>query len=499
MGRPATGKRSCGTCKDRKILCDRTTPACSQCTRAKRECKGYGLRLSWPRENDARRAILMSSQHPMKHRNNRIANAFMVRATHWDIDMYMFLSASASRAPVLYEPVRWNPHEIGEIEWDLLNYFQLEASRSLTIFGSDPKQLTNFLMCLSQNGKTQASTAVLHSMFGLASLYRYGWNAQAMEFKISSLRALAKASETFDESVEGVHHVAAGMLLCSFEVHMASCSASEWTWYVNGIKELLYYDVRHQKCTLDVEKKMLMNWLYYHDVMKQFSIRHWQREPKRDSAESISQPQIPNESSTRKLASREDIIFCGAPLPTVTWIPAIIKLMSELCDTVPTKPFLQTTSADKLAAYANRIKILDWRIRNIPIPSPAKKSSTIGYLYQLAMLIYLNRVTENILQQASRLQEYIDDAFAILAELDTCKPHFPMYIIGWEARTEEQRVTYLEMLERTRKDPSSRSLFHVEALVQAGWTQDDLAEVELNYWDKVTALVSVCSTMPSFV
>jgi hypothetical protein len=39
-----------------------------------------------------------------------------------------------------------------------------------------------------------------------------------MEHKIASLRALAKASETFDESIEGAHHVAAGMLLCSFEV-----------------------------------------------------------------------------------------------------------------------------------------------------------------------------------------------------------------------------------------------------------------------------------------
>lgn len=54
-------------------------------------------------------------------------------------------------------------------------------------------------------------------MLGLASLYRYGWNAQAMEFKISSLRALAKASETYD-LVNGSPHVAAGMLLCSLEV-----------------------------------------------------------------------------------------------------------------------------------------------------------------------------------------------------------------------------------------------------------------------------------------
>lgn len=57
----------------------------------------------------------------------------------------------------------------------------------------------------------------------------------------------------------------------------------------------------------------------------------------------------------------------------------------------------------------------------------------------------------------------------------------------------------LKLLDRTKNDPSSRSLFHVEALVKAGWTQDDLAEGALDYWEKVSTLVSVCSTMPSFV
>lgn len=280
---------------------------------------------------------------------------------------------------------------------------------------------------------------------------------------------------------------------------MASCNASEWTWYVNGIKELLYPDAPHPKCQLDFKKNMLLNWVYYHDVMKQFSVRHWKTGTRSEFAQSITQPQMLDEHSNRKLISREEILCCDAPLPSTPWIPAILKLMSELCDTVPTKPWLSTMKPKELEAYTNRIKILDWRIRSIPMSSPAGKSSADIHLYQLTMLIYLNRVTEDILKQASKLREYIEDAFTILAELDTCKPHFPMYIIGWEARTDEQRATFLEMLERTKKDPSSRSLFHVGALVQAGWTQDDLADEELDYWDKVTTLVSACLTIPSFV
>jgi hypothetical protein len=277
---------------------------------------------------------------------------------------------------------------------------------------------------------------------------------------------------------------------------MASCSASEWTWYVNGIKKVLYSDSGYRVCTLGVEKNLLMTWVYYHDVMKQFSIRHWNTGARGKLADSLSQPQIQDRP---KQISRDDIISCNAPLPSTPWITAILKLMSELCDAVPTKPLLKTMNREELDAYTNRIRILDWRIRSIPIPSPTEQTSARVRIYQLAMLIYLNRVTENMLNQASKIQEYIDDAFTLLDELDSCKPHFPMYVIGWEARTDEQRTTVLQLLERNKRDPSSRSLFHVEALVQAGWAQDDLSDTELNYWDKVTTLVSVCSTMPSFV
>jgi hypothetical protein len=130
---------------DRKILCDRISPACSQCTRGDRKCKGYGVRLSWPREGDGRRAIVSTSPHRLvKRRNNRTVNAIMVRATHWDIEMYMFLSSLIPRAPLLHEPVRWNPHQLGEQEWDLLNYckrsINLYACSKLTICKFDSKR-----------------------------------------------------------------------------------------------------------------------------------------------------------------------------------------------------------------------------------------------------------------------------------------------------------------------------------------------------------------------
>ncbi|OQE38347.1 hypothetical protein PENCOP_c008G04528 [Penicillium coprophilum] len=42
-GKPSKG---CGECRSRKIRCDQAKPACSQCTRAKRDCPGYRDQLS---------------------------------------------------------------------------------------------------------------------------------------------------------------------------------------------------------------------------------------------------------------------------------------------------------------------------------------------------------------------------------------------------------------------------------------------------------------------
>lgn len=277
---------------------------------------------------------------------------------------------------------------------------------------------------------------------------------------------------------------------------MASCSASEWTWYVNGIKEVLYLCQAKRRCSLDTDRDILLHWVYYHDVMKQFSLRHWQaRHFGLTSA--TDQPPTDQNRPKRQQIDREVLLSRRGPLVSAPWILSIMKLMSEICSAVPERPDIEAMGTRNLEVYTTRIKILDWRIRNISLPPPNDDLSV--HFYQLAMLIYLNRVTENVLNQASRIQDCIDNAFSILPELKSCKPHFPMYIIGWEARTDERRTLVLEMLERTRTDPSSRSLFHVEALVQAGWTQDDLADDELSYWDKVTALVSACSTLPSFV
>ncbi len=81
-------------------------------------------------------------------------------------------------------------------------------------------------MRIALAGNNPSATAVLQSLLALSSLHRYGVQTQALELKISGLKALATASKSNLGSKEVIQHVAAGMLLCSFEVYIHNITRS---------------------------------------------------------------------------------------------------------------------------------------------------------------------------------------------------------------------------------------------------------------------------------
>lgn len=74
---------------------------------------------------------------------------------------------------------------------------------------------------MSLSNDTLSATALLRSLLAFSSLHRHGLQSQACELKISALGALAATSESEELDTEGaVQHIAAGMLLYSFEVKL---------------------------------------------------------------------------------------------------------------------------------------------------------------------------------------------------------------------------------------------------------------------------------------
>ncbi|KAF1846635.1 uncharacterized protein K460DRAFT_395983 [Cucurbitaria berberidis CBS 394.84] len=525
-----SAKRSCGTCRDRRLLCDRAIPVCLRCSRSKRTCKGYGLRLSWPIAGDSRRAVV-AKQALLWSGTRSNFHAQVIHMSTWDIQMHYHMTAPSSSGnfqPVLRIPILWNPSTLEVGDADLLQYFQCVAYQSLPTFGQNNMHLGNILMRMALSSNTSSATALLKSLLALSSLHRHGVQSQAITLKIASLGALvAAASKPNLGANEMIQHIATGMLLCSFEAYQSTCTSGQWMCYLTGIKEILNTDCL-QVSLYDDDLAALKEWVYYHDVLAHFTVRHWATTAKNlllvqtSNRKDIGPSVLPNRAhllpdgrihlsitQSRPLQADDgasqgrrrciDLLFClSLAAPPIN---ATLQLLSEVCDAVSARPD-DNMSGQKLEEYKGFLEVLDWRIRNLAASTTDDEISemtTVTQLFQLAMLVYLNRATENLLDQSVRTQQQIEKGFALLSQLASCERQFPVFVLGCEARTDDQRTIILDLIARTESRDSSRSFNHVKLLVQAVWAQDDLANWGLKYWDKLSSIISCCTIVPSLV
>jgi hypothetical protein len=175
-------------------------------------------------------------------------------------------------------------------------------------------------MCLSSD--SLSATALLRALLAFSSLHRHGLQEQAVELKISALKALAAASEGVEFDTEKiVQHVAAGMLLYSFEVtklshflstlpsstnseilneHQIQTSTStsgDWTNYICGVKEVIKTVNLKQIIEGREDIECLRDWVCYNDIMTRFTLRHWVKDPEVP----LTPPKISYEVSPRSL------------------------------------------------------------------------------------------------------------------------------------------------------------------------------------------------------
>ena len=75
---------------------------------------------------------------------------------------------------------------------------------------------------------TPSSAAVLQGILAFSSMHRNGVHLQAVELKVATIERLAESSRSGRlGTIEAVHHVAAGMLLCCFEVSQLALAGTQ--------------------------------------------------------------------------------------------------------------------------------------------------------------------------------------------------------------------------------------------------------------------------------
>jgi hypothetical protein len=151
----------------------------------------------------------------------------------------------------------------------------------------------------------------------------------------------------------------------------------------------------------------------------------------------------------------------------------------------------------------NLLTILEWKIRQIPvIEEPCEltmEDSRCLEVFQLALLVCLERASgrKNFHAQSKTVAK----AFTLFSQAKTFPRQFPLLIIGAEARSDEDRMTVLDLMERT-EEANGVSMGATRGILMGMWAQDDLQEGDggaVGYAQKIGAVIGSREGLPSFI
>ncbi|KAK3369619.1 fungal-specific transcription factor domain-containing protein [Lasiosphaeria ovina] len=511
------------------------------------------LQLSWPHAGDRKRARV--GEEPTASRGKRKAGSAaptittatrIVNVLHRDMEAHYGPATSAAQGTGRALSILDRSCLPKSIDClvddgykDLLEHFQLHAAASLAVAGHTHTELGDALLRIAMtNPHTVSARALLQTILAFSSLQRHGLNFQDARLKVAAIKSLAAASGSSNISTtEAVHHIAASMLLCSFEIHHKSCTWEEWTLYLHGAKDVIQAAGlnRHPDAYRGGDIAILLAWVYYHDVLARFSAQVWRGQELSTSVTLSASPfsvgsfMAVNPASGRSLTGtckliRAEIPHAAQHLPAF----ALLRLLSEVVDAVatPQPPADETKQrAETADEHETYLAILDWRIRNVQLTHPGPNDYTTTQqqqqtnleLFRLAMLIYLARMSEphhphnnnndhhhtnTNTKQRLRTQKDIDRAFTLLAQTSACTQQFPIFILGSEARRDEQRAAVLDVIARSERGGTASRDFLVRKLLEAVWAQDDLAEGSgggMGFRERVGRVMGRVDVMPPFV
>ncbi|KAH7327722.1 fungal-specific transcription factor domain-containing protein [Stachybotrys elegans] len=487
MGSEKTG-RGCWTCKDRRVQCDRTLPVCQRCTSSNRQCLGYGMRLSWPRPNDRKRAMVASTavQRALESGSDDFIN------TTWrDVELHHQLMEDGARLRYtshVSKPLRQSWFAGGN-RMDLVHYFHQAAYLSLTMMGQNNDYMRDLLLRMALYD-TAPGRALLYAVLAMSSLHRSGPNQEAIQFKVAALQHLATSVKTTHQyCMEAAQHVATCMLLCTYEIMLPSESSGEWPWYIWGAMDVIQ-ETRLEQYLEKKDISTLLEWVYYHDALSRFSVKHW-----RHRSASLEADATPEPATTRPLTrTRPPFTY---PEPQY----AVLNLFSKVCDSLlgPQDPRAREPE------YQNRIKTLQEEISRLPtVKTPEYMGGDIAVeLYRTSTLIYLVRATQKPWDATAHIDALVDWAYSVPVQHPSCGHLFPLFVLACEARTDEQRRSILGLIDRSEKDPARRDMKGFRAGVMSFWVQSDLQcdnEVLLQrYLEIMDTVISSNKTIQSFV
>ncbi|KAH8817329.1 fungal-specific transcription factor domain-containing protein [Xylogone sp. PMI_703] len=478
-------------------MCDRSMPTCRTCARLRRTCLGYGVRLCWPTTEEHRRSIVaapVASPEGARPDHRPSGCDDFVNVTFLDMEMYYHVFNPSVQIfyppPYLHRISEFSHTTTMELETELISYFCSVVSTTMVPFNDRKDRFSDLLLRLCFFDESSSSRAVLRALLALSWVHRNGYHYKNNQLKLQAIADMRSSMSEHLGQTKVMQHIAAGMLLCSFEIFVPSESSFQWPIYLAGVKMVIEAHLLN-KVFPDQEISTLVCWTYYHDVLSLFSFLHWKKIT--PEAEHLRRyKNVPLRHLIHQPSSKIDIIF-GCSLEMLDLLYAIFKFYELLGDST-------TLSDDDII----RFQTLDAGVQSIQqewdpelVTDDPASVENVAELYRLASIIYLHRRME-VLQGPSPLIEMtVDSAFAVVSKLSVCEHAFPLSIVACEARTDERRRQILTVMSRTEEQKRSRSYVCIRTFITAFWNQDDLdAKGDIPYSKRLDTLMTLSEFLP---
>ncbi|KFA70654.1 hypothetical protein S40285_08406 [Stachybotrys chlorohalonatus IBT 40285] len=321
------GGKGCWTY--RKIQCDRALPTCQKCVQSGRQCLGYGIRMSWPKITDKKRAMTVPILETAEGVDAIVLNVSLTKLT---------------LAPV-YE----------------------SAHLSLVTFAYTKDDTRDALLRMVLTRNAASGRGLLYALLAVSSLRRHGLCQESLSYKIAALQALSTSvTNLTKDTSEAAQHVAASMLLCAFEILEPIQGSGDWLCYLQGAIDLIHgADLKAKSDEGDIGT--MLDWVYYHDTLARFTIHVCDtvldpRDPKSREKDYQDRLAALKESiSNLPFLSLED----NLPNETNAHVQTTLKLYQ-----LSTLIYLVRASQNPWEAVPDLQLLVDWAFA-VPIQAPA--------------------------------------------------------------------------------------------------------------------------------
>lgn len=256
------------------------------------------------------------------------------------------------------------------------------------------------------------------------------------------------------------------------------------------------------------EYSIFLDWIYYHEVLGEFTVRHWKVPyegcgwaPEARSSIALQGRQskvrlVPFRPQPQFLTSRQATDIIGCPIN-------VLELITQVC-----RGAIVDQSTNEISEQiASNVKSLEQEIAEElaeygPVSiHTGNRNLMVSNLHRLACLIYIDRTSHRVSNSYIHHKRLVREGILLLEQMGTCQNAWPLFIIACEATDDDQRLSILSVFERSQGSVRRRSnhIHFIQHLVESVWNQMDLNEAdEVDYVTVMNAVIGGVHFIPPF-